>query len=405
MRIGILTYYAACNFGANLQALSTVEFLKSNGHEPIIISWYPQSLENQYLKSTPKEQFAIHHEFRERHFNMTERCFTASEVANVIDKNLIDAIIVGSDAVVQYIPLLSRIVFPCRKIIHIDKPGEDRDCPSPFWGNFYEHLENKIPMAMMSVSSQNSPFKTMLRKEKSKLSKYLQHFRYISTRDDWTSKQIAHATRNNIVPTITPDPVFAFNNNVKCVPTKNDILTKFNLPEKYVLVSFHNSRTVSIDWLEEFQLKMQDKGVTCVALPFPQGIEFKHPFNKQIAMPLDPIDWYALIKYSTAYIGHNMHPIVVCLCNAVPCFSFDNYGTTVLRFFINQKSSKIYHILKHFNLLQFRVNSSGKHIDPPTVEEVIEKLDRFDSKHVAEIAEEYLEKYKDMMTNILESFK
>ena len=38
------------------------------------------------------------------------------------------------------------------------------------------------------------------------------------------------------------------------------------------------------------------------------------------------IEWYALIIHSRGYIGERMHPIVVCLHNAVPFFSFDYYG-------------------------------------------------------------------------------
>lgn len=404
MKIGILTYHAVCNFGANLQALSTVEYFRANGHEPIIINWYPETLENAYIKNTPKEQFEIHKKFREKYFLMTERCFSSNEVAEVIDKWNIDAIIVGSDAVVQYTPYLSRIIFPCRKIIHIQKPGEDKDCPSPFWGSFYETLKRPIPMAMMSVSCQNTPYKTLLKKEKRKLAKYLSNFRYLSTRDDWTQKQFKYACDDKVSPVITPDPVFGFNYNVKFIPSKEDICKRFKLPENYILVSFHNSSTVSMEWLSELKQKYKSKNVMCVAFPFPQGIEFKHPFDKEITTPLDPIDWYALIKHSKGYIGHNMHPIVVSLSNAVPCFSFDNYGTTKFRFFVNQKSSKIYHIMNCFEVLQNRANSSGKFIDHPTVDYVVEKLDSYNLNHVKKIAQNYLERYKDMMNNIITIF-
>lgn len=404
MRIGILTYHAVCNFGANLQALSTIEYLRTNGHEPIIINWYPEELEKAYLKNTPKEQFEIHRLFREKHFMMTERCYSDNDVAKVIDECKLDAIIVGSDAVVQYTPYISRIIFPCRKIIHIEKPGKDRDCPNPFWGSFCKYLKRHIPMAMMSVSSQNSPYKTLLRKERKKMSEHIEQFCYISTRDDWTQKQFKYATRNNISPIITPDPVFAFSHNVDYLPTKEEICKRFNLPDNYILVSFHNSHTVSIEWLSELKHKCEQKTISCVAFPFPQGIKYKHPFDKEIQTPLDPIDWYALIKYSQGYIGHNMHPIVVSLSNAVPCFSFDNYGNIKFRIFVNQKSSKIYHIMNHFGVLQNRVNSSGKFIDHPTVDYVIGKLESYNKDYVMEVAKNYLQDYKKMMENIMITF-
>ena len=39
MNIGILAYHSACNYGANLQVLSTVGYLKRNGHNPIVINY------------------------------------------------------------------------------------------------------------------------------------------------------------------------------------------------------------------------------------------------------------------------------------------------------------------------------------------------------------------------------
>jgi len=39
MKIGILTYHAPYNFGANLQAYTTSLYLKSLGHDPMIIDY------------------------------------------------------------------------------------------------------------------------------------------------------------------------------------------------------------------------------------------------------------------------------------------------------------------------------------------------------------------------------
>lgn len=69
-------------------------------------------------------------------------------------------------------------------------------------------------------------------------------------------------------------------------------------------------------------------------------------------MPIDPMDWYCLIKYSHAYIGVLMHPIIVALHNAIPFFSFDQYGIR-MGLYKNYKSSKTYHILREANLLDY----------------------------------------------------
>ena len=45
MRIGLLAYHSAINFGATLQLLSTYMFFKNNGYEPIVINWVASDLE------------------------------------------------------------------------------------------------------------------------------------------------------------------------------------------------------------------------------------------------------------------------------------------------------------------------------------------------------------------------
>ena len=363
MKIGILTYHAACNFGANLQVLSTVEYLKNAGHDPYVIDWYSEELEKFYRASTPEQQYNCHVEYRKMYLPLTKRCFNEKDVANVIDEMGIEAVIVGSDAVAQHHPLKSRRKFAPRLMkFTVYEPTKDRMFPNCFWGSFVQYLKHPIPLAMMSGSSQNSDYKLMTEDEQIAINKSTENFKYISTRDTWTSNMFSYITQGRVIPPVTPDPVFAFNYNVNNQPTKNAILKKYNLPERYYLVSFHNSRTVSKEWLTELKDKAKAIDIECVALAFPQGMEFEHPFNLSIDIPLSPMDWYCLIKYSEGYIGHNMHPIVVSLHNAVPCYSFDNYGVVKYRYFVNDKSSKIYHILSVFGLLGNRSASVGKKV-------------------------------------------
>ncbi len=404
MKVGVLTYHSACNFGANLQALSTVSFLKQKKITPIIIDWMPKELESIYIKNTPIEQYNEHKRFREKYFNMTSKCYNDVDIAKVIDDNSIDAIIVGSDAVAQHHPPLSRVVFPSRKIITISDITSDRMCPNPFWGSFSSLLKKKVPMAMMSVSSQNSEYKLMLPFEKKRMCKYASNFAYISTRDVWTADMFRHISRFKINPKITPDPVFGFNYNVTNQPSKTEILKKFNLPENYYLLSFHDSKTVSEQWLDTFERESQKHGITPVALPFPNGIKFKNNFGFKIDLPLSPLDWYCLIKYSCGYIGHNMHPIIVCLHNAIPCFSFDNYGILKHNTYL-EESSKIYHILKQFDLLDNRISIKSKLYNEPDCNYLIERLLKYDVNFIKKRSDEFTEKYISMMEVILRTIQ
>lgn len=405
MKIGILTYHAVSNFGANLQVLSTYCYLRNNGHEPIVINWFTEELENAYKNEVPECQNLCHANFRNKNLNMTNRCFSAQDIASEIMRLGIEAVIVGSDAVAQHFSFRSRIALSRRTIVHLRKPTSDRIFPNPFWGTFQDYLEKPIPIALMSVSNQNSPFSKMTRKEKSLMRRRIQDFVFISTRDTWTAKMYSYISDGKIVPTVTPDPVFAMNQNVIFAPSEQDIREKYNLTKPYYLLSFHNSTTVSSQWLSDFETLANEKGIECVAFPFPDGITFKHPFSKTITLPLDPLDWFALIKYSAGYIGHNMHPIVVSLLNQVPCFSFDHYGIVKFRFFVKEETSKIYHIMNKFGVSANRISCAGLRFETPTPYYVFDKLCTYNKLAVKEQASKYLDAYNSMMTNIINSFQ
>ena len=181
-----------------------------------------------------------------------------------------------------------------------------------------------------------------------------------------------------------------------------EILAKYNLPENYILLSFLNSRTVSLQWQHEFQLLAERKGMACVALPFPQGMKFKHCLQHEIPSPLLPLDWYALIKYSQGYVGHNMHPIIVSLHNANPFFSFDNYGIKKLNgLWSDDYSSKIKHILSLAGLPENRISCLRRSFVAPVPELVLERLMNGNKEKMMFFSMDYLKKYNIMMQEIV----
>lgn len=406
MNIGILAYHSACNYGANLQVLSTVGYLKRNGHNPIVINYETDDFIHFYKRVTPSNVYDAFYTFRHQTMPLSKHCHTNDTLVKVIEDCQLDAIIIGSDAVAQHHPLLSRINFPTRTLLSITKMTSDRYFPNPFWGTFSNYLKKQIPIAILSASSQDSNYYMFLPSLKKQMWERLQQFSYVSARDEWTKDMYRTISHDLLKVEVTPDPVFSFNPNCEdIVPTKPEILYKYNLPEKYVLLSFLNSTTVSLEWQKEFQKLAKQKGISCVALPFPQGMKFKHCLKYEIPSPLMPLDWYALIKYSQGYIGHNMHPIVVSLHNANPFFAFDNYGMKKLNgFYSNDYSSKIKHILTLAGLNDWRVSCLRRSFIPPKPEYVLDKVLNFDKDKALSFSKSYLQKYETMMSNILKSF-
>lgn len=402
MKIGILAYHGACNFGAFLQLLSTIEYIRERGHDPRVINWIPLDQELSYSRKASIEELEVFEKMRDLYYPRTKLCRNSEEIAKVIEEEKIDAVIVGSDAVTQHHPFLERLVFPSKKLVSLKSVTEDRIFPNPFWGEFNKFLSNPVPVCVLSGSSQDSQFYYIIGNTKTEMYKSIKNFKYISVRDEWTQKMILHLSNREVIPPITPDPVFAFNFNARrFIPSKEEIQKKFNLPDKYVLLSFKTEKSVSQEWIDSFISKCVEQGYECFKLPYADTEGFGR-YRNVIHLPITPIDWYALIKYSSAYVGNNMHPIVVSLHNAVPFFSFDNYGTYKWRGWrVNEKSSKIYHILDKAGFLSNRVHSRRRCYKQPDVDFVLQKLLNFDCEKAKMFAEYYYLQYRLMMEDIM----
>lgn len=405
MKIGILTYHSVYNFGANLQVYSTIGYLKNYGFEPIVINWVPEDLEERYNRTIPKIQIEEHKRFIQRNLQCTEICRTDIDLVDVIINHDIKGIIIGSDAVLQHQTFWSRLYLTKKGPVLKKRPGKDVLFPNPFWGSFVPLMAEKIPVVIMSASSQNANFKLFRGKLRKQMNISLGQFKSITVRDRWTREMIKYLTNSFIIPDITPDPVFAYNQNIKEQWSKEDLIKKFNLPEKYILISFRNRKCVTKEWLNSFRLLAEENNLQCVVLPMPDGIKFDHAFNNVIELPIGPEEWYGLIKHSSGYIGENMHPIVVALHNCIPFYAFDSYGIVRLKYFVNKKSSKIYDILFQAGFTERSISILGRGYKPPLPEEVFSQLIDFDFSKCERFSMSQLESYNAMMENITSKIK
>ena len=86
MKIGILTFANVPNFGANLQALSTVECLKAHGHEPVLIKWEPEDFSDRFTGMERQPQPAEHFRFVREYLPWTDLCRNDREICTVIER-------------------------------------------------------------------------------------------------------------------------------------------------------------------------------------------------------------------------------------------------------------------------------------------------------------------------------
>ena len=401
MRIGVITYYKVSNFGANLQAISTYCYLKKNGHEPVFINFMTEQMYQSLENNKNSDAWVGHIDTIDGIIKeQTDVCFSAEDIMREVANHKIEAIIIGSDALLQHHPWISRLRKGRRKPIYVMPVDKSRLYPNPFWG---VDLADKIPAALLSVSSQNSPYNLFSSRLKHKMAESLSLFRYISVRDTWT-RDMVKSILHKEVP-ITPDPVFGFNANAgELIPSKEELIDKFKLPSKYLLFGLFD-QNVDYETLVELKQLLSKQGCSCVSIYTPTGRGFKHPFDYEIYAPFTPLEWYGLLKNAYAYVGCNMHPIVVCLHNAVPCFSIDNWGKT--DFWGRKKddgSSKVQHIMEVFGVSQNH-RLIQQNICDITAKEILEALVSFPKENVKYKSQEYFEQYKILMHNLIESLK
>lgn len=397
MKIGVLTFYRTGNFGANLQAVSTYNYLRKTGHEVVFLhylSHYTNYVETKSEKVN--KQLVEHYRFVDDNIpTQSVKLFSVKALKRIIEEMGIERIMIGSDAVLQHFPLFSTLRWGQSLKAWLRPIQGERRFPNIFWGYGFS---GEIPTAMISVSSQNSPYDRWVWFTKKRMAKCLQSMRYISVRDKWT-QDLVNTVCPAITPVITPDPVFAFNQNAgHLIPSKADVCVKFGLKENYALVGLRGNY-LSDETLKQIEQRFKERGIQCVA--FPVLSPSKINFEKKIELPLNPIYWYALIKYASAYIGNNMHPIVISLHNAVPCYSIDNWGTT--NFWgkrIDDGSSKVQDILDRYGLSDNRSAITDGRCDV-TAEKIFKALDSYDMAKVAEVSKHQYESYSKMMEDCL----
>lgn len=410
MNIGILTFHCGYNFGANLQALATVASLRSIGHYPVILDFWPRELEFLYKKNKPTVQGAAHKIFVRKHLPLSRRCLSGEEVAGEIDRLELDGVIIGADAVLQHWPLVSRMnLYLSRKTLlrlGIRPVRYELNYPNPYWGEFLDYTHEPVKAAIVSASCENTDPFFIRGKTKREMAQKLHAMSYISVRDESTARLVRHVSHDTIKPGISADPVFSLNRHFPELPGEQEFRERLGLPDKYILVSFHSNAAVSKDWISEFAALASENGFTCVAMAMPEGIRYRHSLSHTLDIPLDPLDWFCAIRYSAGYVGEKMHPIVVALHNVVPFFSFDKYGIVHFKTFVVKKSSKIYQLLERVGFLDHYASIGGRlAYKPPSAASVWQKISSFDNERCRRVSEMMFQSHQGALRNALDSFE
>lgn len=397
-KVAILTHCVANNFGANLQALSTAYYLKNHGYKPVFLQWSAY-LDNDLCS----DQESIHRNFLKKcGFELSKPLQTDNDFSDYIEKEGIKRIVVGSDCVLTYEHHTIPYRLTRKGFVRI-KQSEDYKFPNPFWLPFLKN-PSSIKKCLMSAScGGGTKMKIKEKTVKQSMKELLGNFDFISVRDTFTKKFVQEMLpeRNEIL--LTPDPVFGFNKNVDKVPTEAEIRDKFRIEGKYYIISFYSFNWPNQKWANSIMREAHKHKTKCVSVMMPQGGR-NSSYDIDIELPLDPLEWYALIKYSNGYIGNNMHPLIVAVHNNVPFFSYNIHGRSLLRGRIQLiKTSKEYDLLSRFGLHKNIVPQPFIHFISP--KRVIKDLNSFDIEACRRASAFLQKEYDIMMANIMETLK
>ncbi len=394
MKIGILTYHAPCNFGANLQAYSSTKFFEEKGFDVCVINFIREG-EFEVRNKDPMQVHA-HFIFSQKKLPVTEIA-TKENILSVVEKNNIDVVVVGADAVWNIRGDDLKIFFA-----------------SWLWNSV---LAEKVKVACVSPAFMGRTYLNLPKQERDQYKNYLLNFSYVNTRDEWTRTKINEEIMGfEYIKKTNPDPVFLLNDlcDEKWTPQINI------QPKKYVLISLpaHSDRRLTFIkklWIKIFAKILHKNGLILVELPTPDGVSgFK--FDYTVPYPIDPMQWFLWIKNTAGFVGIRFHAIVSCISAGTPFFSFDTYGympniMRVLKYFgvhfLDRKlnvDSKIRNLLEGSGLEYLRVRGDSSFFSVSPFK-IFKYLKNVDSQKIITFRDENIRRFRENMDELIECIK
>lgn len=385
MKIGMLTHHWPPNFGANLQATSTFLLLKKLGHHPIFLNYRPTNMEKKYQSLVTEAQRQQHTDHQNRFYEQTKVLRSEKELAACCQDSDIDMVLAGSDTILR---------------IREKKQTEECCFPNPFWMLWTEKVNPKPKTAMISASSEGSYYWLFSKGMKQQMNEALLLLNSIAVRDRWTQNMVRYLTRGRITPNITPDPVSVLNSLLPDSPSEED--EPKALSKQYVLLHF-SPRLYPSSWIKKFAKLAHQQNLQVFTLPNPSRV-IDLPVDRQLPLPMSPLEWYFWIRHSAGMICNAFHTVTSCIFNDVPFISVDSSAPTLLKCLAIRKSSKAYDACLNVNMtsssylpLQARVLLSPKR--------ALQKLRNVAPGSYEPYASDATAAYEKYLRNMLGNFK
>jgi hypothetical protein len=294
MKIGILTFHCAHNYGAVLQCYALQETLRNMGHEVEVINYTPPYLVNLYkyffwrrfISKNPslfiKKTLSEIKIFKKRYLRyqaFNQFICKYIDISPQYKKNIqtpsnYDIYIMGSD--------------------QIWNPNITNGFDSTFFGFFPFEKKDKI-----YISYAASMGKTNLSLEKTEYIKHaLKNFDGISVREEELKQYLQQLTKQEIQTVLDPTLLLPLN-------AWDKIILKPKIFERYILVYQvrQDSNTTRI-------ANSIAKQLNCKVIEISANIRLENRNNLNILETCTPEEFLSLIKYSTCVITTSFHGTV-----------------------------------------------------------------------------------------------
>ena len=329
MRIGILTFHSAHNYGAVLQCYALQEYLTSLGHQVEVIDYRNPSVMNCYKCFNPevlkrKNPYRImqnlYHEIKfyrvkkQRSAVFTKFINTRLNLAptNTIQENPYDLIVVGSDQVWNY------------NLTNGFDPF--------YWGDFTRPTKTKL--ASYAASMQDSWPDAL----DVTISRKLNNFDYISTRELSIANKLKAISPNKQISQVL-DPTILFSSNqwdrIAEKPSINEpylLLYQVNSSEKAVAIAKHIAEERN---LRLVYLSAESEGI-----------------NSSICTSASPEVFVGLFKYAAFVVCSSFHGTVFSLLYQKSFYSVKGAG----------KNARVETLLSSIGMLDRFVDTIPEHI-------------------------------------------
>ncbi len=371
IKIGIMTYFHAVNYGAYLQSYALCERLnQEEDFEAEIINFRMQKEVEHYLNFIkPKKNI-----FRMRFYIIRNKIFESSiRLMKLSDEHCV------SDRIEDFIDLVrDKYDVLIAGSDEIWKVNSYRGFPTPYY-----LPDNLGARKLAYAASGRAPFRRMISEKQELLRSFLLDFEYIGTRDKTTFNEVGNLLNSWKKVYYNYDPTLIYDFKPDREHGRRILKERYhvNVNKKCIGIMF-SEKMNSKDNLVRYLKKSFGSEIALISL-------YDWEFGIINAPDLTPLDWIDVVAALDGMISHYFHAICIAIITGTPFYAVEMITNDL-------KESKMYDLLERFHLLNRHTVGISNAIGSGEVKRFIQGIkpgDRLDNSLNLQEARSEFEKF------------